>query len=76
MKNFIFIIFVLYIHYNYAHIYNKLRKCENCSRYIKGNNINNGMCKLFTNNSNKQITYNLARDCRENEFLCGFNGWL
>jgi len=72
MKTFLILILVLCFNSYETRPYNKLRKCENCYWYVKGNNVKNGMCKLFTD----KIGYNLASECRENQLMCGFNGWF
>lgn len=62
--------------------FNQVPKCENCKWFVKGfgGNDNLGLCKIFSTkvivkNSDKSI-YNFAQHCRDNEFLCGENGWL
>jgi hypothetical protein len=39
-----------------------------------------GLCKIFSNrifiDKNEKIIYNYAKHCRDDEFLCGKNGWL
>lgn len=56
-------------------------ECVNCKSYIPNKfNKNYGYCKLFTNkvyfNNNEKIIYNYANHCRNNEYLCGINGFL
>lgn len=54
------------------------KSCKNCKWFINGinNEINNGLCRLFTVNLNGKPIYNLSSHCRDNEFLCGTNGWF
>jgi hypothetical protein len=59
----------------------KLPKCKNCKYYITNQlNPNLGLCKIFSNrifiDKNEKIIYNYAKHCRDDEFLCGKNGWL
>ena len=56
-------------------------KCENCNSYISNPNDSNlGRCKIFTNkietSTGEKLIYNYAKHCRDNDFLCGENGWL
>jgi hypothetical protein len=53
-------------------------KCENCKSFIQNGKDNNmGFCKIFANFANKEKPiYNYAPHCRDNQYLCGKEGWL
>ena len=34
------------------------------------------LCKLFITNNLNTITYSFAKHCRDNDFLCGKDGWF
>ena len=79
------IIFIL-VNINYIYGFsqsnqqNQLNKCENCKWFWPDINGKMSRCKIFTINSDtndfNKISYNLASHCRDNDFLCGKNGWF
>jgi hypothetical protein len=80
MQNYLYFL-ILMLSMNYTMSLNQVKNCENCKWFIKNTNDNSmGLCKLFTTNHNinnvNKITYNFAKHCRDNDFLCGKNGWL
>jgi hypothetical protein len=59
-------------------------KCQNCKSFItysiNPQDVNLGLCKIFASkidtNKGEKLILNYAKHCRDNEFLCGKNGWL
>jgi hypothetical protein len=56
-------------------------RCDNCKWFISNTLRKDlGFCKIFSNkiiqNNKEKIIYNYSSHCRDNEFLCGKNGWL
>jgi hypothetical protein len=78
----IFIIMVFFIINIFGHNMQKnCKDCKNCKWFIKDfkNNNNLGLCKIYSTsiikNNDKKLIYNFAKNCRNDEFLCGKNGW-
>lgn len=80
MQNYLYFLF-LALSITYVISLSQVRNCENCKWFSKNiNNNNMDFCKLFSinydNNDVNKVTYNFAKHCRDNEFLCGKNGWF
>uniref|UniRef100_A0A6C0JGY5 Uncharacterized protein n=1 Tax=viral metagenome TaxID=1070528 RepID=A0A6C0JGY5_9ZZZZ len=69
------ILYILYLNLT-CEIYAQNKQCTNCKYFIpnKNNKITNlGLCRMFGVRNEKNIMYNFAQHCRDDENLCGKN---
>jgi len=73
------LLYFLYLDYS-CQIYAQNKQCTNCKYFIpyKNNKVSGlGLCKMFGNRvytkENKNVIYNFAQHCRDDEKLCGKN---
>lgn len=79
---FYFIIMICYI--NAFEITKNIPSCSSCKWFIphKQGSNNYGLCKMFKNkyryeyNNKENVVYEFANHCRNNENMCGQNGFL
>ena len=76
-------IFVIFCYLYQVNSYNKNVSCKNCKWFIKDKNNNPelGFCKAFKQfsidiDTKEILLYEYSTHCRNNENLCGKNGYL